>query len=123
MEDNFLKSLRYRIIDSLNHPSKIILGKERRSFATCPKDDLPASVKKRPTFRALSFCFFAKEKDQKQSELAYILGSEKRLVLNLFKSKAMTIKELLLLLFGYYASLMDMIRKRKEYPLSVKKSV
>jgi len=46
LKENFLKSLRYRIIDSLNHPSKIILGKERRSFATCPKDDLPPCVKK-----------------------------------------------------------------------------
>jgi len=79
LKDNFLKSLRYRIIDSLNHPSKIILGKERRSFAICPKDDLPASVKKRPTFRALSFCFVPKEDDQKQSELTSILGLEKRL--------------------------------------------
>lgn len=79
LKEDFLKSLRYRIIDSLNHPSKIIFGKERRSFATCPKNDLPASVKKRPTFRALSFCFIAKEEDQKQSELAYILGLEKRL--------------------------------------------
>jgi len=46
LKENFLKSLRYRIIDSLNHPSKIILGKERRSFAICPKDDLPPCVKK-----------------------------------------------------------------------------
>jgi len=36
-------------------------------------------VKKRPTFRALSFCFIPKEDDQKRSELAYILGLEKRL--------------------------------------------
>jgi len=79
LKDNFLKSLRYRIIDSLNHPSKITLGKERRSFAICPKDNLPPCVKKRPTFRALSFCFIAKEEDQKQSELASILGLEKRL--------------------------------------------
>jgi len=79
LKDNFLKSLRYRIIDSLNHPSKIILGKERRSFAICPKDDLPASVKKRPTFRAFSFCFVPKEDDQRQSELAHILGLEKEL--------------------------------------------
>jgi len=79
LKDNFLKSLRYRIIDSLNHPSKIILGKERRSFAKCPKDDLPPSVKKRPTFRALSFCFVSKEEDQRPSELASILGLEKRL--------------------------------------------
>lgn len=79
LKEDFLKSLRYRIIDSLNHPFKITLGQERRSFATCPKDDLPASVKKRPTFRALSFCFLPKEEDQKQSELAYILGLEKRL--------------------------------------------
>ena len=79
MKDNFLKSLRYRIINFLNHPSKIILGKERRSFAICPKDDLPPSVKKRPSFRALSFCFIPKEEDQRKSELAYILGLEKRL--------------------------------------------
>jgi len=79
LKENFLKSLGYRVIDSLNHPSKIILGKERRSFAICPKDDLPACVKKRPTFRALSFCFVPKEEDQRQSELAYILGLEKRL--------------------------------------------
>lgn len=79
LKEDFLKSLRYRIIDSLNHPSKIILGKERRSFAICPKDDLPASVKKRPTFRALSFCFVPKEDDQRQSELAHILGLDKEL--------------------------------------------
>jgi len=79
LKEDFLKSLRYRITDSLNHPSKIILGKERRSFARCPKDDLPASVEKRPTFRALSFCFVPKEEDQKQSELAHILGLEKEL--------------------------------------------
>ncbi len=47
---DFLKSLRYRIINFLNHPSKIILGKERRSFAICPKNDLSACVKKRPSF-------------------------------------------------------------------------
>jgi len=82
LKDNFLKSLRYRITDSLNHPSKIILGKERRSFAICPKDDLPASVKKRPTFRALSFSLVPQEeeqKEQKPSELAHVLGLEKRL--------------------------------------------
>ena len=79
MKDNFLKSLRYRIMSSLNHPSKITLGKERRSFAICPKNDLPPCVKKRPTFRALSFCFVPKEEDQRPSELAHILGLEKRL--------------------------------------------
>jgi len=79
LKDDFLKSLRYRIINFLNHPSKITLGKERRSFAICPKNDLPPCVKKRPTFRALSFCFIGKEEDQKQSELASILGLEKRL--------------------------------------------
>ena len=78
LKEDFLKSLRYRIIDSLNHPSKIILGKERRSFARCPKDDLPRSVKKRPTFRALSFCYIPKEEDQRQGELAHVLGLEKR---------------------------------------------
>jgi len=66
-------------MDSLNHPEKIILGKEKRSFARCPKDDLPSSVKERPTFRVLSFCFIPKEDDQRQSELAYVLGLEKRL--------------------------------------------
>jgi len=55
------------------------VGKERRSFAICPKDDLPSCVKKRPTFAALSFCFLPKEDDQKRSELAYILLLEKRL--------------------------------------------
>ncbi|MFQ6066552.1 MAG: hypothetical protein ACE5K3_04650 [bacterium] len=79
LKEDFLKTLRYRIIDLLNHPSKIALGKERRSFAICPKDDLPPCVKKWPTFVALSFCFLLKEKDQKKSELAYILGLEKRL--------------------------------------------
>jgi len=82
LKEDFLKSLRYRIIDSLNHPSKITLGKERRSFARCPKDDLPPSVKKRPTFRALSFSLVPHEeeqKEQKPSELAHILGLEKRL--------------------------------------------
>jgi len=82
LKEDFLKSLRYRIIDSLNHPSKITLGKERRSFASCPKDDLPPSVKKRPTFRALSFSLVPHEeeqKEQKPSELAHILGLEKRL--------------------------------------------
>jgi len=82
LKDNFLKSLRYRITDSLNHPSKITLGKERRSFAICPKDDLPTSVKKRPTFRALSFSLVPQEeeqKEQKPSELAHVLGLEKRL--------------------------------------------
>ncbi|MFQ5868237.1 MAG: transposase, partial [bacterium] len=79
LKEDFLKSLRYRIINSLNHPSKISLGKERRSFAICPRDDLPSCVKKRPTFAALSFCFIPKEEEQRQSELAYILGLEKRL--------------------------------------------
>ena len=79
LKEHFLKSLRYGIIDSLNHPSKITLGKERRSFAICPKDDLLPSVKKRPTFPVLPFCFLLKEKDQKKSELASILGLEKRL--------------------------------------------
>jgi len=36
-------------------------------------------VKKRPTFRALSFCFVPREDDQRQSELAHILGLEKEL--------------------------------------------
>ncbi len=63
----------------MNHPEKIILGKEKRSFVRCPKDDLPSSVKKRPTFRALSFCFIPKKDDQRQSELAHVLGLEKRL--------------------------------------------
>lgn len=36
-------------------------------------------MKKRPTFRTLSFCFVPKEDDQRQSELAHILGLEKRL--------------------------------------------
>jgi len=79
LKDDFLKSLGYRVIDLLNHPSKISLGQERRSFAICPKDDLPPCVKKRPTFAALSFCFLPQEEDQKRSELAYILGLEKRL--------------------------------------------
>ena len=79
LNEDFLKSLRYRIIDSLNHPSKITLGKERRSFTICPKDDIPPCVKKRPSFIALSFCFVPKEEDQRQSELASILGLEKRL--------------------------------------------
>jgi len=52
-----------------------------------------------------------------------ITGEAKRLILNLFKGEAMMIKELLLLLVGHYVSLMDMIRKRKEYPLFVEKSV
>ena len=39
----------------------------------------PPAWKKRPTFAALSFCFLPKEDDQKQSELAYSLGLEKRL--------------------------------------------
>ena len=79
LKKNFLRSLRYKVTDLLNHPSKITLGKERRSFAICPKDDLPSCVKKRPTFRVLSFCFLPKEEDQKQSELAHILGLEKEL--------------------------------------------
>ena len=79
LKEDFLKSLRYRIINFLNCPSKIILGKEKRSFAIYPKDDLPPCVKKRPTFQALSFCFIPRKEDQKQSELAYILGLEKRL--------------------------------------------
>ena len=79
LKEDFLKSLRYRIIDLLNHPSKITLGKERRSFAICPRDDLPSCVRKKPTFAALSFCFIPKEEDQKQSELAYILLLEKKL--------------------------------------------
>jgi len=79
LKKNFLRSLRYKIIDLLNHPSKITLGKERYSFAICPKDDLPSCVKKRPTFRVLSFCFLPKEEDQEQSELACILGLEKEL--------------------------------------------
>jgi len=36
-------------------------------------------VKKSPTFRALSFCFIPKEEDRRQSELAHVLGLEKRL--------------------------------------------
>jgi len=79
LKKNFLRSLRYKIINLLNHPSKITLGKERYSFAICPKDDLPSCVKKRPTFRVLSFCFLPKEEDQEQSELAYILSLEKEL--------------------------------------------
>jgi len=79
LKKNFLRSLRYKVTDLLNHPSKITLGKERRSFAICPKDDLPSCVKKRPTFRVLSFCFLPKEEDQEQSELAHILGLEKEL--------------------------------------------
>jgi len=78
-KDDFLKSLGYRVIDLLNHPSKISLGQGRRSFAICPKDDLPPCVKKRPTFAALSFCFLPQGEDQKRSELAYILLLEKRL--------------------------------------------
>jgi len=39
----------------------------------------PPVWKKRPTFAAFSFCFLPKEDDQKQSELAYSLGLEKRL--------------------------------------------
>ena len=80
LKDNFLKSLRYRVNNFLNYPEKIILGKEKRFFARCPKDDLSPSVKKRPTFRVLSFCFIPKEDDQRQSELAYVLGLEKRLL-------------------------------------------
>jgi len=79
LKKNFLRSLRYKVINLLNHPSKITLGKERRSFAICPKDDLPSCVKKRPTFPVLSFCFLTKEEDQEQSELAHILGLEKEL--------------------------------------------
>ena len=79
LKDDFLKSLRYRIINSLNHSSKVALGKERRSFAICSKDDLSSCVKKKPIFRALSFCFLPKEENQKQSKLAYILDLEKRL--------------------------------------------
>jgi len=80
LKDNFLKSLRYRVNNFLNYPEKIILGKEKRFFARCPKDDLSPSVKKRPTFRILSFCFVPKENYQKQSELAHILGLKKRLL-------------------------------------------
>jgi len=36
-------------------------------------------MKKRPTFRVLSFCFLPKEEDQERSELAHILGLEKEL--------------------------------------------
>jgi len=57
LEEGFLRDLRYRVNYFLNHPSKIILGKERRSFATCPRDDLPSCVKKKPSFIALSFSF------------------------------------------------------------------
>jgi len=66
LKKDFLKSLRYRIITLLNHPEKITLGKERRSFAISPKDNLPSCVKKRPTFPVLSFCFLPKEEDQEQ---------------------------------------------------------
>ena len=79
LKENFLKDLHYRVNNFLNHPSKIILGKEKRIFARCPKDDLPSCVKKKPTFAALSFCFVPKEEGQKQSELVCILGLEKRL--------------------------------------------
>jgi len=43
------------------------------------RNDLPPCVKKRPSFVALSFCFLPKEDDQTQSELAYILGVERKL--------------------------------------------
>jgi len=79
LKEDFLRTLRLRIIDSLNHPSKIALGKQRRSFATCPRDDLPSWVKKRVSFAALSFSFIPEQEDQDQSELAYILGLDKRL--------------------------------------------
>jgi len=54
LKEDLLKSLRYRIINSLNDPSKIALVKERCSFAICPRDDLPSYVKKRPTFSLVS---------------------------------------------------------------------
>lgn len=73
-----LKSLPYRVISLLNHPEKITPGKEKRSFATCPRGDLPPRVRRRPSFAALPFCFFAKE-DQRQNELASILDIEKEL--------------------------------------------
>ena len=79
LKKDFLKRLRYRVINFLNHPSRITLGKERRSFAICPKDDLPSCVKKRPTFVVFSFCFLAKEEEQEQGQLAHILGLEKEL--------------------------------------------
>ena len=63
----------------LAHPEKIILGKQRCSFALCPQDDLPSCVRKRPSFITLSFCFLPKEDDRLQSELARILGVEKKL--------------------------------------------
>lgn len=73
LKEDFLKSLRYRIINSLNHPSKIILAKERRSFALCPKDDLPSCVKKRPTFVALSF--FSPRRKIKNKVSSHIFSS------------------------------------------------
>jgi len=79
LKDDFLRNLSYRINYFLAHPEKIILGKEKRSFALCPRDDLPPCVRKRPSFVALSFCFLPKEEDRKQSELAHILGVEEKL--------------------------------------------
>ena len=79
LKDDFLQHLRYRVSYLLAHPEKIILGKQRRSFALCPQDDLPSCVRKRPSFVALSFCFLPKEDDRLQSELARILGVEKKL--------------------------------------------
>jgi len=79
LKDDFLRNLRYKINYFLAHPEKIILGKEKRSFALCPRDDLPPCVRKRPSFVALSFCFLPQEEDQKQGELAHIVGVEKEL--------------------------------------------
>jgi len=84
---DFLQNLRYRVNYLLAHPEKITLGKQRRSFALCPKDDLPPCVKKRPSFVALSFCFLSREDDQEQSELAGILGVEKK-----FSQKGLSLK-------------------------------
>ncbi|MBE0479013.1 transposase [Candidatus Aerophobetes bacterium] len=79
LKDDFLRKLRYRVHDFLNHPEKITLGKERRFFTLCPRDDLPSFAKKKPSFIALSFCFLQREENQEQSELAYILSVEKEL--------------------------------------------
>ena len=72
-----MRKLRYRVNYFLAHPEKITLGKEKRFFALCPKDDLPPCVKKRPSFVALSFCFLPNDEKREKSELAYILDVEK----------------------------------------------
>ena len=78
-EADFLRKLRYRVNYFLAHPEKITLGKEKRFFALCPKDDLPPCVKKRPSFVALSFCFLPNDEKREKSELARILGVERKL--------------------------------------------